>query len=721
MNKKILLCTAILLMGVGMAAASFFDVSNKEQVNISAFGPSSQFKVRGKGIDVTLKAGKDQWQGVILTPPSEKFFDLSGGSVVAVDVRNLNRFPMQLNLEIVNLRDGKPNEFTHISPGAIALLPGEKATMRVRYGRAAKIVDWKPQGMQTNFDGFGDAANNRFNIIPEKVAQFRIWSTAGKEDMKFELSDFRLEDPPKPLPAALDSKEAFYPFIDQFGQYKHIDWENKIKNAEDLKIQKDKEDADLAANPGPRGRTRFGGWADGPTFKDRIGRWSTLKYKGKWFFTDPEGKLFWSLGMNSVEARDACDPTGISYRENYFEKLPGEGELGVECFSDRSFPRFGFYKGKGGNNDRNIKQFFFHKYNMLLKYGPDYYQEFMTRSQTRLKSWGFNTNGNWLEPDILKQEEYLPYMTCITFKTFYQVIEGCKLIGWQKFPDVFTPEFAKGLEDNLLSTHKDSIDDEFCIGYFMDNELSWGNSDTFLAEGTLRSGAQQPAKQAMTEMFRKKYSDISALNKAWGTGYQSWEDFCATTSVPEDMKKAATDLMNFNDYLVNTYFKVCKEVINRVAPGKLYFGCRFNDWNEKVIRTAAKYMDACSFNRYSPEVGRFALPEGVDMPVIIGEWHFGTVTNGPSHPGLQAAANQKERARAYDRYVRSALWNPVIVGVHYFKYCDQAATGRPADDENIQCGFIDICDTPYTDIVEASRKVGQDMYEYRVRTNNQDK
>lgn len=112
MNKKILLCTAILLMGVGMAAASFFDVSNKEQVNISAFGPSSQFKVRGKGIDVTLKAGKDQWQGVILTPPSEKFFDLSGGSVVAVDVRNLNRFPMQLNLEIVNLRDGKPNEFT---------------------------------------------------------------------------------------------------------------------------------------------------------------------------------------------------------------------------------------------------------------------------------------------------------------------------------------------------------------------------------------------------------------------------------------------------------------------------------------------------------------------------------------------------------------------------------------------------------------------------------
>ena len=102
------------------------------------------------------------------------------------------------------------------------------------------------------------------------------------------------------------------------------------------------------------------------------------------------------------------------------------------------------------------------------------------------------------------------------------------------------------------------------------------------------------------------------------------------------------------------------------------------------------------------------------MPVVVGEWHYGTANSGPSHPGLQAAANQTERARGFDRYVRSALWNPQIAGVHYFKYCDQATTGRPPDDENIQCGFVDVTDTPYREMVDAARKVSSEMYQYRL-------
>ena len=39
-------------------------------------------------------------------------------------------------------------------------------------------------------------------------------------------------------------------------------------------------------------------------------------------------------------------------------------------------------------------------------------------------------------------------------------------------------------------------------------------------------------------------------------------------------------------------------------------------------------------------------------------------------------------------------------------------TGRGAG-ENYQIGFVDICDTPYPEIVAASREVGYGMYEYR--------
>ena len=119
MRKPFLLFSAMLLAAAGAAAAPLFDVSRPGDVKISPFCPSSEFKVRGDRIDVTLKAGKDRWQGVVITPLKEKYFDLSAGSVVAVDVRNRNRYPMHLNLEIVNLlRPDEPNEFTHISPGS---------------------------------------------------------------------------------------------------------------------------------------------------------------------------------------------------------------------------------------------------------------------------------------------------------------------------------------------------------------------------------------------------------------------------------------------------------------------------------------------------------------------------------------------------------------------------------------------------------------------------
>jgi len=102
----------------------------------------------------------------------------------------------------------------------------------------------------------------------------------------------------------------------------------------------------------------------------------------------------------------------------------------------------------------------------------------------------------------------------------------------------------------------------------------------------------------------------------------------------------------------------------------------------------------------------------VDMPAIIGEFHFGALDRGMFHTGLRGAADQDERGEKYRRYVESALKNPSLVGVHWFQYCDQPATGR-ADGENYQIGFIDVCDTPYPETVAACRKVAAGMYALR--------
>jgi len=81
---------------------------------------------------------------------------------------------------------------------------------------------------------------------------------------------------------------------------------------------------------------------------------------------------------------------------------------------------------------------------------------------------------------------------------------------------------------------------------------------------------------------------------------------------------------------------------------------------------------------------------------------------------MRQAKDQNERAEKYESYVRGVLRNPQFVGCHWFKYMDEPTSGRALDGENYQIGFVDIADTPYPETIDAVRKVGYDMYKYRL-------
>ena len=40
--------------------------------------------------------------------------------------------------------------------------------------------------------------------------------------------------------------------------------------------------------------------------------------------------------------------------------------------------------------------------------------------------------------------------------------------------------------------------------------------------GTLSGGQDSPAKKALVEQLKSRYSTIERLNKAWGTTFASW-------------------------------------------------------------------------------------------------------------------------------------------------------------------------------------------------------
>lgn len=490
--------------------------------------------------------------------------------------------------------------------------------------------------------------------------------------------------------------EKFFPFIDEYGQFKYKEWPGKVQQDADFKTALEREKADLAAHPGPEGWNKFGGWAAGPKQK-ATGRFRVEKIDGKWWLVDPEGCLWWSHGPVRVTPSSAVTP--LDGREFYFTNLPKEDSPFALFYTTRDVLLWPYYEARGIR-----RTYDFSSANAFRKYGADWRARYADMAHLRLRSWGMNTIANSSDSGIYKQQR-TPY--CDRFELKSPDIEGAHL-GWWKFKDPFHPEFRAGFRRQLLQ-RKAELDDPWCFGFFVDNEISWGN-ETALAEWTLQSPATQPAKEEMIRQLKDKYGSIAGLNAAWSAEYPDWGALLASQQKPPAGSKE--DCIAFSAVVTEAYFKNIREEFKAVAPDLLYMGCRFAGSTKAAVQIGAKYCDIVSYNLYRHTLDDFKLPEGVDKPVMIGEFHFGALDRGLFHASLIGVEDQTARGQAYTTYIRSALRHPNIVGAHWHQYGDQPTTGR-FDGENFQNGFLDVCDTPYPETVAGIREAGYSMYETR--------
>lgn len=537
-----------------------------------------------------------------------------------------------------------------------------------------------------------------YSVNLEAVKAVKFCSIKFPVGSSFSVTDIRFSDGEKAGLAPwmqLDSA-AFFPFVDRYGQFKYKEWPGKIHSDEELRAAREREAADLDAHRGASGWSRYGGWKKGPKL-EASGHFRVEKVNGKWWLVDPDGYLFWSHGVVRVTTSTGITP--LDGRKHFFEDLPGADDEMAEFYHTYDALLKPYYTA------RNIRETYdFSSANAFRKYGADYKAEFADMAHRRLRSWGLNTIANSSDKDICLMDR-TPYVDRIEISS--PVIEGTGGLWW-KFMDPFNDEFAESVRSQLLA-RKNQLDDPWCIGFFVDNEIRWGDS-RYLARCTVTAPAAQKAKIALVEWLKARYGGISSLNAAWGTSFTSWN------ALLEGRKKvpsgADSDLEEFNTVIIEKYFSVVRREFKSVAPGVLYLGCRFSGSNSEVLRIAAEYCDVLSYNIYWPDLKTFALPEGIDKPVMIGEFHFGAMDRGMFHPGLCFTRNQEERAMMYYRYVRSALEHPNFIGTHWHQFSDQACTGR-FDGENFQVGFTDVCDTPYYETVEKIREIGYNMYDMR--------
>ncbi len=637
-----------------------------------------------------VRTGHQQrWPGVTIKAP-HGVWDLSVLRTVAVDMTNPGDVSVKIFCRVDNPgADGKK----HCLNGNISLTPRQSSTLYVNISSTPWLLSApiEPNGL-IGMRGNPEALELD-NFDPKQVSQIMFFVMDPKQTHHFQIKRIRVGGRLKRLNA-----ERFIPFIDEFGQFIHDDWPGKTHSLTELQAQIGHEQADLATYPGPSDRNRYGGWATGPRF-EATGFFYPKKVQGTWWLIDPEGCLFWSHGIDCVHASTS---TPISDREHYFMALPGVGSDLAQFYGQGSWAPHGYYKGH-----THYRTYDLNRANLLRKYGEDWNETFTQLTHRRLRSWGLNTIANWSDSRIFLMRK-TPYTDNISFNA--PVIEGSEGY-WGKFYDVFDPAFRANFKKRLQAIKNTSAGDPWCIGYFVHNEIAWGD-ELSLARATLASPTEQPAKQVFMEDLKAKYQTIEALNAAWQTSHESWEAL-RNSQTPPDNPSASDDLGAFYDQIADTYFKTIHDELANVAPNQLYFGCRFAWVNDRAAQAAARYCDVVCYNRYQYNVADFHLPNDMDKPIIIGEFHFGALDRGMFHTGLRATLSQADRARKYRDYVYGALSNPHIVGTHWFQYKDQATTGR-GDGENYQIGFLDICDRPYPEIVEAAREVGDRMYTERM-------
>ena len=558
------------------------------------------------------------------------------------------------------------------------LLGKEQQTLGIAYPRPSSKYDGpvefktqssKPNGHRTHWKSFN----------PEWVKRIKIDIQSESTSIDLVLQRIQLSFPYQvPQTKALEA----LPYLDRLGQVRCLDWPGKQSSLNAISTS--------AGDQLPRSANlnQWGGWKTGPALKS-TGFFRTEKHNGKWWFVDPSGRLFLSHGCNSVGFRGSTPWT--EDKAQLFAWVPRKGEPIFDAmFSvDRNEnPLVSFYRG-----------------NLFRKYGDGWQKLAAEHAHQRFHAWGLNTMGAWSDDAItsLRKTPYTPVV-----HLWGPFLESGSIPASQKVPDPFADGFSQRCHERFTELKSRIGDDPWCLGIFVDNEIHWSDE---IVPAVLGLGSWSNAKQNLVSELKYKYKNIKRLNEAWKCEFESWQ---ALTNNHSFLKRTKTRTKDFDQLLKHysdQYYRVCREQLKIVFPNHLYMGSRIHTCPWSVSHSAAKYVDVYSVNHYWFEAGVGTMPNHIDKPVLITEFHFGSLDAGVPGPSLVPVHNQLQRARSYAHYVSAGLMNPRIVGTHWFAYVDQNPLGRPGENYNI--GLVDVTDQPYAEMVKSLRSVSELQYQMR--------
>lgn len=434
------------------------------------------------------------------------------------------------------------------------------------------------------------------------------------------------------------------PVVDQFGQWISDDWPEKSNSFDELKAAWEVEEKELTQNL-EINLSKYGGYLDDKV--EATGFFRVEKINGNWWFVDPDGYLFFSVGCTGINGGGSF--SRIEGREYIFESFPPDEFI---------------------ETDRNINKASIYSWNLYRRFGAKWYEKWLDMTIKRMDAWGVNTVANWSDRKLCEIGQK-PYVVALGGWGFNPNTMG--------MPDVYDPGYSAFIDSVAKKQCSLLKNDPWLLGYFVGNEPPWPGWEMELVNVILE-GEDTPMK---AELKKFLFNDDS----------------------PERQMR----------FIYNTYKKFITMVntaIKKYDPNHLNLGLRFGgNPPEEIIKASADVgFDVFSLNIYGYSVNK-KIFQKIDLltglPIIIGEFHFGTPGRGLA-PGLAQTKNQKERGIAYRYYVENAAAHPSLVGTHWFQWWDQPSTGR-FDGENYNIGFVDVTDQPYKEFIEEVIKTHQSI------------
>lgn len=627
---------------------------------------------------------------VARTPNDELVYDVS-----AIDLSSYEYLSYDIlvdgdpNARFVLTMEGNGREFRFVYVGtgrceARLRLPLEATDQdRLVYHRDGGLLDRFTVGDPVDLDNV-----DRITISPYYIIHINNKELAGREVDFDHLPGAEIEWEQTPMTfTATEPDELETPLLtegellDPLGQSALRDWENKRRSRgqvrDSLRQQRSRATSAPAADSRPDG-------GDVDRRFEASGYFRVQQTEDRWWLVDPEGRPFWSSGVNCVRP---SVPTHYGGLEDALEWLPDESNPGRET-------------------DADVLDFLVA--NLARAFGADsYYDAWEEITREFLSRAGFNTIGNWSDEQFVQNDDR-PYV--VTLGTEFPSVKDL----YRGFPDVLDPDFEEDVRQ-IAAKLEDVAADRQLIGYFIQNQPAWTLEES-PAEGLLRFPKESHTRDELVDVLEEKYATSAALSRSWGMDV-TFDELRSDAIETKFTQSAIDDLRAFSERITATLFREISEACRRVDENHLNLGIRFAADIPEWMLASVDPFDVLTMNCYQPKLPaevfeRYSSDLG--KPILVGEWAFGALDVGLPEFGRCEVRDQRSRAEALRVYLEDAMAQPWCIGAHWHQLYDQSALGR-ADGSASNFGLLDVCNQPYEEVVSAFRTTHSRQYDVVTR------